>query len=394
MTQILLPTLDGRVRSYRCRGNYHYPTSAPRAASRIAYAAAHVVVDPLADVSPMGPPAIDWDATLAFRHHLWSLGLGVAEAMDTAQRGMGLDWPLARELVRRTGAEAVAVGGLLVAGAQTDQLPPGTARSLDDIVAAYLEQCELVESSGATVVLMASRELCRIARGPEDYASVYERVLAELSRPAILHWLGEAFDPSLAGYWGARDVETATGCLLDIVNAGRDRINGVKLSLLDQQKEVELRRRLPSGVRMYTGDDFDFPTTIGGDDTGHSDALLGAFDFAAPAAAEALLALDGGDAEAFHRSLDPTLPLSRHVFRSPTFYYKTGVVLLAYLNGHQSHFKMVGGLESGRSTVHLAECFRLADAAGLLRDPDLAVHRMAHVVALGGVEPAAGGFTA
>jgi Protein of unknown function (DUF993) len=384
MTTIRLPRRDGSLLSYTARGDSPYPASATPAASRIAYAAAHVVADPLADVTPASQPSIDWDATLAFRRHLWSLGLGVAEAMDTAQRGMGLDWSLARELVERTCAEADR--GMVVAGAQTDQLVPGSARSLDDVVAAYAQQCEAVEAAGATVVVMASRELCRIASSPDDYVAVYGKILTGVSRPVVIHWLGEAFDPALAGYWGSPDFEGASATCLSILEEHASKIDGIKLSLLDQEKEVELRRRLPVGVRMYTGDDFDYPTTIAGDGEHHSDALLGAFDFAAPAAAWSLEALDAGDVAEFHRRLDPTLELSRHVFSAPTFYYKTGVVFLAYLNGFQSHFKMVGGLESGRSVVHLATLFRLADEAGLLCDADLATARMAHVLALAGVE--------
>ncbi len=386
MTSIVLPEPDGTLRRYVCSAAPALPARAAPATSRVAYAAAHVVADPLGETTPAGPPSLDWDATLAFRHHLWALGLGVADAMDTAQRGMGLDWEVARELVVRSAAEARTVGGAIAAGAQTDHLPPGSARTLDDVVAAYLEQCAAVEGAGATVVVMASRELCRIARGPDDYAYVYDKVLASLGAPAILHWLGDAFDPALAGYFGSGDVEQATTCLLGIVADHPGKVDGIKLSLLDKEWEVVVRRRLPQGVRMYTGDDFGYPTTIAGDEEGHSDALLGAFDFAAPAAAWALAALDCGDVAGFHRRLDPTLPLARHVFGAPTAYYKTGVVFLAYLNGHQSHFTMVAGLQSGRSVVHLAQCFRLADSCGLLADGDLAVRRMAHVLALAGIE--------
>jgi hypothetical protein len=315
---------------------------------------------------------------------LWDLGLGVAEAMDTAQRGMGLDWPLAAELVRRTGAEARSRGGALVAGAQTDHLAAGTTVTVDRIRASYLEQCEAIEATGARVVLMASRELCRVSKGPEDYAKVYGPVLCQLREPAILHWLGEMFDPELRGYWGSENYAEASTCLLGIIADNVRRVDGVKLSLLDQAKEVDLRRRLPPGVRMYTGDDFDYPTTIAGDGFRHSDALLGAFDFAAPAAAWSLQALDAGDTNEFARRLAPTLPLSRHVFSAPTSYYKTGVVFLSYLNGHQPHFLMVGGMETGRSLAHLAQCFRLADTAGLLPDPQLAVARMRQLLALAG----------
>jgi hypothetical protein len=384
-TPLLLPEEGGTLAPFTPSPPGAYPKSAPPARSRVAYAAAHVVAEPLADTTPAGPPALDWEATLAFRHHLWGLGLGVAEAMDTAQRGMGLDWPLARELVRRSAAEAAAVGGAVVAGAQTDQLAPGSANSLAQVVAAYEEQCEAVEDAGAQVVLMASRELCRIARSPEDYAEVYGQVLSNLRRPAILHWLGEAFDPALAGYWGGSSYEESAASCLAVIEENAGRVAGIKCSLLEQEKEVALRRQLPAGVRMYTGDDFDYPTTVAGDGERHSDVLLGAFDFIAPAGAFALQALDAGDEAAFAERLAPTLPLARHVFAAPTYYYKTGVVFLAYLNGFQDHFKMVGGLESGRSVVHLARALRLADAAGLLADPELAVARMRPVLALAGI---------
>jgi len=298
---------------------------------------------------------------------------------------MGLDWEASKELIRRSVAEAKAVGGRIVCGAQTDHLAPGSARDLRDIEAAYEEQCEYVEKVGGQVVVMASRELARIARGPEDYARVYGRVLSQLKQPALIHWLGEAFDPALRGYWGHVDLDGAMDSCLAVIKANKEKVEGLKLSLLDQKREIVMRARLPEGVRMLTGDDFDYPTTIGGDGTHHSDALLGAFDMIAPAASAALLALDEGDDRSFHQILEPTLPLSRHVFGAPTFYYKTGVVFMAYLNGHQDHFRMVGGLESGRSAVHLANIFVLADKAGLLRDAELAVDRIRPVMAVAGV---------
>jgi Protein of unknown function (DUF993) len=382
---IRLPAADGAWVEHRLRGGYRFGGGAPPARSRAAYAAVHVVADPLADAHPGAPAAIDWEATLAYRRHVWSFGLGVAEAMDTAQRGMGLDWAATRELIARSLAEARAVGGRIVCGAQTDQLAPGSARSLGDVEAAYEEQCEFVESRGGRVVLMASRELARIAGGAEDYASVYGRVLGQLSEPALIHWLGEVFDPQLGGYWGSGDPDRAMECLLEIIATNRGRVDGIKISLLDQRREIEMRRRLPAGVRMFTGDDFDYPTTILGADGHHSDALLGIFDAIAPAAAGALGALDAGDPEGFQALLAPTVPLARHVFAAPTQYYKTGIVFLAYLNGHQRHFRMVGGLESGRSVVHLARLLVLADEAGLLRDPELGADRMRPVLALAGV---------
>jgi hypothetical protein len=345
----------------------------------------HVVADPLADTSPVSPAVIDWETTLAFRRHIWNYGLGVAEAMDTAQRGMGLDWEAAKELIKRSVTEAKAVGGKIVCGAQTDQLAPGSAKTLRDIEAAYEEQCGFVEGEGGQVVIMASRELARIARGPDDYAQVYGRVLSQLKHPALIHWLGEVFDPALAGYWGHVDLEQAMTECLAIIVAHQDKIEGLKLSLLDQQREISMRSRLPESVHMFTGDDFDYPTTIGGDGKRYSDALLGAFDMVAPAASAALTALDAGDRNSFESIFQPTVPLSRHAFGTPTFYYKTGVVFMAYLNGHQDHFRMVGGLESGRSAVHLAQLLVLADEAGLLRDAELAVDRVRGVMALAGV---------
>ncbi len=381
-----LPEANGTIRDYQVLGRFDFATSAPPPQSRQAYAAVHVVADPLADTTPLSRAVVDWDATLAFRRWIWSYGLGVAEAMDTAQRGMGLDWESAKELIARSVAEARACGGQIVVGAQTDQLPVGSACSLRDVEAAYEEQCGFVEAQGGQVVLMASHELARLARGPDDYARVYQTVLRQLSRPALIHWLGEVFDPSLRGYWGSTELDLAMNALLSIIEANRGRVVGLKLSLLDQQRELSMRRRLPPDVHMYTGDDFDYPTTIRGDGERYSDALLGAFDAIAPAASAALLALDRGEVAAFDATLAPTLPLARHIFKDPTPYYKTGVVFMAYLNGHQSHFKMVDGLESARSTVHLAELFVLADRAGLLADARLAVERMRHVLYLAGVD--------
>jgi hypothetical protein len=383
--RVRLAGAGGKVYDYTPTGKFLYAERGAAPRSRLAYAAVHVVADPLADVSPIAHAAIDWEATLAFRRHVWSYGLAVAEAMDTAQRGMGLDWEASKELIRRSLAEAKALGGKIVCGAQTDQLAPGSARELRDVEAAYEEQCGFVEAHGGQVVMMASRDLARIARGPEDYARVYERVLSQLERPAVIHWLGEVFDPELAGYWGENDLDRAMAVCLEIITANRQKVEGVKLSLLDQKREIEMRSRLPEGVRMFTGDDFDYPTTIAGDGKRHSDALLGAFDMIAPAASAALLALDAGDPRRFTAILQPTVALSRHVFGAPTFYYKTGIVFMAYLNGYQDHFRMVGGLESGRSAAHLANLFVLADKAGLLRDAELAMNRIRPVMALAGI---------
>lgn len=367
------------------------PSSAgPPLRSRTVFAAAHVVADPCADTTPDGPAALDWDATLAFRRHLWAQGLGVAEAMDTAQRGMGLDWTAAAELIRRSGAEARAVGGLLACGVGTDQLPAHGA-SLAQVRAAYEEQLAVVEDAGGRPVLMASRQLAAAATGPEDYQELYGHLLRQSARPAILHWLGPMFDPALTGYWGGADLDAATGTLLRIVADHPDRVDGVKVSLLDAGREVRLRRRLPRGVRCYTGDDFHYPELIAGDGHGFSDALLGIFDPLAQRAADAVRHLDaggpGGEA-AFRAALDPTVALSRHLFQAPTRYYKTGIVLLAWLAGHQSHFTMVGGLQSARSLPHLRRAHQLADALGLFPDPERAAARMRALLAVHGAQDA------
>jgi hypothetical protein len=383
---VRLPQSDGSIRDYRLGPAAAFPTAAGPITSRIGFAAVHVVADPLADINPTLDVKLDWDATLAYRRYLWSLGLAVAEAMDTSQRGMGFPWAAAKELIRRTVAEARTMPGASVfSGAGTDDLAPSPSVTLAQVEAEYEGQCADIEAAGGRIILMASRALAACAKGPEDYAKVYGRILAQVREPVIIHWLGDMFDPALAGYWGSPDLGRATETLLAIVHEHASKIDGVKISLLDQAREIAMRRRFPAGVRMYTGDDFDYPTTIGGDAQGHSDALLGIFDVIAPAAAAALRALDRGDRAEFDRLLGPTLPLSRHLFGDPTRFYKTGVVFMAYLNGHQDHFRMVGGLESARSVLHLARLFTLADQAHLFRDPDLAAERMRRVLAVAGV---------
>ncbi|MEV0010287.1 dihydrodipicolinate synthase family protein [Streptomyces sp. NPDC047973] len=349
------------------------PSGAPLA-SRTVFSAAHVVADPYADISPDDPVAVDWDATLAFRRHLWSHGLGVAEAMDTAQRGMGLDWAGAAELIRRSAAEAKAVGGRIACGVGTDQLtgPAGLA----EVRAAYEEQLALVEESGAQAILMASRALAAAAKGPEDYLETYAHLLRQASEPVVLHWLGPMFDPALDGYWGSADLDAATDTFLKVISEHPDKVDGIKISLLDAEREIDVRRRLPSGVRCYTGDDFNYPELIAGDDRGFSHALLGIFDPLGPLAAHAVRVLDTGDVAGFRELLDPTVELSRHLFQAPTRFYKTGVVFLAWLAGHQDHFTMVGGLQSARSLPHLAKAYELADRLGLFPDPELAESRM------------------
>jgi Protein of unknown function (DUF993) len=384
---LTLPRADGTLAPYTLSGRAPIESPPGPIRSRIGMAAVHVVADPLAPINPTLQVAVDWDATLRFRHHVWSLGLAVAEAMDTAQRGMGFDWMAARELIKRSVAESkTAPGALLASGAGTDHLEAGPRVTLADVEAAYEEQCAWIEGCGGRIILMASRALAACAKGPDDYVKVYGRILSQAREPVIVHWLGEMFDPALAGYWGSRERDRQVETLLAIVSEYAAKIDGVKISLLDQAREIAMRRRFPASVRMYTGDDFDYPTTIRGDGQRHSDALLGIFDVIAPAASAALKALDRGDLAAYETILAPTLTLSRHVFGDPTRFYKTGVVFAAYLNGHQSHFRMVGGLESARSMPHLSEQFRLMDAAGLLRDPDLAVARMRRVLSVAGIE--------
>jgi hypothetical protein len=382
---IALPRADRSLEDFAVSVAAEFPKKVTAPLNRIAFAAAHVVSDPLADCDPWLDAAVDWDRTIAFREHLWDLGLGVAEAMDTAQRGMGMSWPQSLELIRRSVAAARPRGGLVFSGAGTDQLAPEDTRSIDDVICAYEEQIAAIEAFGGRIVLMASRALAHVARSPDDYRKVYSRVLSQVKEPVIIHWLGDMFDPALAGYWGAKDADAAMDVAVEIINAHAAKIDGVKISLLDKDKEIAMRRRLARGVRMYTGDDFNYAELIAGDAQGYSDALLGIFDAIAPAAAAALAALARNDADTFHGILAPTVPLSRHIFRAPTRFYKTGVVFMAYLNGHQDHFTMVGGQESARSTLHLAGIFRLADAAGLLRDPELAVERMRAVLAVRGV---------
>lgn len=380
---IELPDESGSTRRYVPRTEAVAMATDLPLRSRVVYSAAHVVADPLR-TSADAPAVVDWDATLAFRRHLWAHGLGVAEAMDTAQRGMGLDWAGAAELIRRSAAEARSVGGRIACGVGTDQLTgPAT---LAEVTAAYEEQLALVEASGAQAVLMASRALAAAAEGPEDYLRVYGHLLRQASEPVVLHWLGPMFDPALEGYWGSGDLDAATETFLEVIAAHPDKVDGVKISLLDAQREVELRRRLPGGVRCYTGDDFNYPELIAGDEQGFSHALLGIFDPLAPLASAAVSVLDTGDTNGFRRILDPTVELSRHLFCAPTRFYKTGVVLLAWLAGHQQHFTMVGGLQSARSLPHLARAYELADRVGLFPDPALAEDRMRRLLTLQGVD--------
>jgi hypothetical protein len=382
---IELPRADRSMETFKLSAPRNFPARMTGKLNRVAFAAAHVVADPLAEADPWLDAPIDWDRTIAFREHLWDLGFGVAEAMDTAQRGMGLSWPDSLELIRRSVAAAKARNGVVFSGAGTDHLAPDAAKSIDDVIRAYEEQIAAIEKFGGRIILMASRALARVAKSADDYSRVYDRILSQVREPVIIHWLGDMFDPALAGYWGTADLDKAMDTAVAIINANAAKVDGVKVSLLDKQREIDMRRRLDKNVKMYTGDDFNYAELIAGDDKGYSHALLGIFDCIAPAASAALVSLAANDRKTFDEILAPTVPLSRHIFRTPTRFYKTGVVFMAYLNGHQDHFTMIGGQESARSTLHLADIFRLADQAGLLRDPDLAVARMRLILETRGV---------
>ena len=381
-----LPEANGKLAPYTLSDATSFPDKVTRPLNRVALAAAHVVADPKADIDPWLKAAPDWERTIAYRHYLWDLGLGVAEAMDTAQRGMGLDWTMALELIKRSVEAARGRKGAVVySGAGTDHLDLSRVKTVDDVIHAYEEQIAAVEAAGGCIILMASRALVRVAKSADDYARVYERVLGQVREPVIIHWLGDMFDPQLAGYWGTKDLGQAMDTAVGIINASAAKVDGVKISLLDKDREIAMRRRLEKTVKMYTGDDFNYPELIAGDDHGYSHALLGIFDAIAPAATAALSALAGNDYKEFHDIFAPTVPLSRHIFRAPTRFYKTGVVFLAWLNGLQDHFVMVGGQESARSLLHLAELFRLADKARVLHDPELAAARMTRLLAVHGL---------
>ena len=391
--QLRLPNLDGELNAYALKGSAPVKPKAGIKFNRIAYSAAHVVANPLAAHDPWLDCAIDWDTTIAYRRHLWSLGLGVAEAMDTAQRGMGLDWPTSLLLIQKSLEAAKDIpGAFLASGCGTDHLNLDDVKTVDEVIAGYEFQMEAIEKMGGKLIVMASRALARVAKSPADYERVYDRILSQAKQPVLLHWLGDMFDPALTGYWGSHDTDQAMKTALGIIQSHASKVDGIKISLLDKDKEIQMRRMLPAAVRMYTGDDFNYAELIAGDGFGEhvvhgqSDALLGIFDAIAPAASAALGELASGNLAKFHEILGPTVPLSRHIFKAPTRFYKTGVVFMAWLNGHQQHFTMVGGQQSTRSLVHLAELFRLADAANLLEKPDLAMHRMKVLMAMHGVE--------
>ncbi len=386
---LILPTEDARLQAYRLTGTPLVARAPKVALTRTAFAAAHVVTDTLRERSPWDTrPAVDWDATLAFRQQLWDQGLGLAEAMDTAQRGMGVDWPTALELIQRTmrAAKAHPMAPRVACGAGTDHKAPGDLTSAAAIAAAYGEQAEAIEAAGGQLILMASRSFTAIGATPDTYHRVYRQLIDGAKDPVILHWLGEMFDPALAGYWGSADVAAASDFVLGLIAENPGKVDGIKISLLDQSHEEDFRARLPAGVRLYTGDDFNYAPLIEGDGTRHSHALLGIFAAIAPAASQALEALAMGDSATYHRLLAPTVPLSREIFRAPTRFYKAGIAYLAWLNGHQSHFVMPAGFQSSRDITHYAQVFRLADAAGLLSHPDLAESRMKTLLTLHGID--------
>ena len=391
--RIQLPNSHGQLEGYGLVGTTPIQPKLGIKFNRIAYSAAHVVSNPMAPNDPWLDCAVDWDATIAYRKHLWKLGLGVAEAMDTAQRGMGLDWPTSLTLIERSiDASKDVPGAFLASGCGTDHLNLESVTTVDEVIAAYEFQMAAIEKLGGKLIIMASRALARVAKSPADYERVYDRILSQAKQPVLLHWLGDMFDPALTGYWGNKDTDKAMDTALGIIQAHADKVDGIKISLLDKDKEIQMRRRLPANVRMYTGDDFNYAELIAGDGQGEhlvqqqSDALLGIFDAIAPAASAALAELAQGNLEKFHAILGPTVPLSRHIFKAPTRFYKTGVVFMAWLNGHQKHFTMVGGQQSTRSVIHLAELFKLADAANLLEQPDLALYRMKTMLAMHGIE--------
>ena len=383
---IKLPDEQGKLQDYVMQASPVKVVARPSFTSRIAMAATHVVVDPLAGGQPGEGEKIDFDTTISVRCHLASLGFGIAEVMDTSQRGMGLAPAAAMELVEKSNAALVAEGySPVFAGCGTDDISPDEEVQLDDLVDAYLRQVEKVQNAGARVIVMASRKVAEWARNADDYVKVYKEVLGACEKPAILHWLGEMFDPALRGYWGADEMDEAIDCVLGIIKENSAKVDGIKVSLLDKDIEIEMRRRLPEKVRMYTGDDFNYPELITGDEKGHSDALLGILGPIAPVASEALEALDNNDAKLCRKLLASTEPLSRHIFCSPTYHYKTGVVFLAWLNGLQNHFVMLSGAQAMRPLPYFARLFRLADECGLLSDPMLATHRMNSFLSLYGL---------
>ena len=374
MTVVNLPVQDGTVQPASLAAPADLDVRSTPPTSREVYAAGHVVAHRLHACADSAAGQIDWDATLQLRRDLWALGLGVAESMDTAQRGMGLRWADARELAIRTLADSADTGGKVVVGVSTDQIESHHP-SLEEIADAYLEQIATVEAHGGHTVMMASRHLARAATGPDDYLAVYHRVLEAATAPVILHWLGAAFDPALAGYWGFDEPKAAMPTVADLIAAHPDTVRGIKVSLLDPALEIQLRQQICAPARVYTGDDYNYVDMIAGEGSQHSDALLGAFAAVPRFASAAFAKLDDGDTAAFRNILATTIPLSRLIFAAPTQYYKVGVAWLTYLDGRQDHFRMIAGFETGRSLLHLADLVRTAGAIGLFGDPDFTAHR-------------------
>ena len=386
---LILPNRDSQLEPYALTGIPLVLRAPNVPLTRTAFAAAHVVSDPLAERNPWnGHPAVDWDATLSFRQRLWDQGLGLAEAMDTAQRGMGVDWDTALELIERTMvvAKSHSLSPRVVCGAGTDHVSLSALNTAGKILSAYEHQAEAIEAAGGQLILMASRAFPAIGAGPDVYHEVYRALIDGAVDPVILHWLGKMFDPALTGYWGSTDIDTASNFVLSLIAENPGKVAGIKISLLDQAHEEAFRARLPDGVRLYTGDDFNYADLIAGDGVRYSHALLGIFSAIAPAASQALEALALKDMNRYHALFGPTVPLSREIFRTPTQFYKAGIAFLAWLNGAQSHFIMPGGFQSSRDICHYAEVFRLADRAGLLSDPELAKARMITLLNVHGVE--------
>ena len=378
--EIKLLNIQGNIENYTIKNEpLIFEKKTEVSFNRVAFSSAHVVANPNFDYAPSLDVCIDWNKTLSYRNYLWDLGLGVAEGMDTAQRGMGLDWNNSLELIRQSVKLAKSRNDkpLIFSGVGTDHIIQfSDHQSIQNVIEAYLKQIEEVEKIGGRIILMASRLLASIAKSNEDYQYVYSNVLSQISQPVIIHWLGDMFDPNLKGYWGSSDIDLAMKNCLDIIFENREKIDGIKISLLDANREKQMRKKLPSEIKMYTGDDFNYPELIAGDGENYSHALLGIFDAIAPLTSFALQELAQGNEENYFRVLNPTINLSRHIFQNPTRFYKTGIVFMAYLNGHQDHFQMVGGQQSFRSIIHFCTLFKLADQARALRNPDLAIQRM------------------
>lgn len=381
-----LPETGGGMRTHVMREPAVFEKHPRPFTSRTVLAAPHVVADVRAEYTPGVAPPVDWESTMAFRRHLWSYGIGVAEGMDTSERGVGgLMWPQAQELIALGIEEAAAAGGAIVCGAGTDQISSAQP-SLEHVIDAYLEQTSYIEGRGGATVIRASHALVAAAKSDEDYLKVYGTVLASLERPAIVHWLGTVFDPTLAGYWGHDDVRAAMRVVLEMAHSNVDSLRGIKFSLLDDELESEFRRLVPPSVQVFTGDDYGYTQLLLGDSEHHSHGLLGVLDPIAPIASAAFAALDQGDESSFTETMDATIPFAVKMFEPPAASYKVGVVFTAWLSGHQEHFRMVTGREGMRSLQHLTDLFVLADALGLYPDPELAAHRMRILLAMGGVE--------